>query len=210
MDDRSDPTPLEAALRKRPVQERSLQRVGQILDAASAVVAERGYEALTTSLVARRARVPPGTLYEFFADKRAVVQAVAARNLERFGARVTQALDGRQPHDVRTAARLMLDIYIDMCRADPGFRAVRFGDVVDSHLFDDHHDNDALVAARYAGLLSARMGIADTPELRRSLVVAVKVVDVLVEHAFIRDEAGDAWVLDRTRWLVDQHLSDLA
>jgi AcrR family transcriptional regulator len=204
-----DPTPVEAALRKQPAQKRSAERVARILDAAGELVAERGYSAITTSLVARRARVPPGTLYEFFADRRAVVQAAAGRNLERFGARVATAIAEEPPGDLRAAARLMLGIYVDMSRADPGFRAVRFGDVVDTHLFDPEEDNDALASARFAGMLSREMDLDDTPELRRALVVAIKIVDVLVGYAFELDEQGEPWVIRRTYLLVDEHLAQL-
>jgi AcrR family transcriptional regulator len=209
VDGPSDPTPVEAALRKQPAQQRSMDRVAQILDAAGVLVAEQGYAAITTSRIARRARVPPGTLYEFFADKRAVVHAAAARNLERFGERVAAALAQDTPDDLRAAARIMLDLYVQMCRADMGFRAVRFGDIVDTHLFDPEEDNDALAAARFAALLSRELGIDDTTELRRALVLAVKITDVLVGYAFEVDPAGDPWVLDRTRLLVDAHLARL-
>lgn len=204
-----DPTPVEAALRKQPAQQRSVERVEHILDAAGELVAERGYAAITTSLVARRAKIPPGTLYEFFADKRAVVQATAARNLERFTQRVAATMAEHRPKDLPAAARLMLDIYVEMSRADRGFCAVRFGDVVDTHLFDPDEDNDALVAARFAVLLSKELGVKNTAQLRRALVIAVKIADVLVGYAFELDESGDPWVLDRTRMLIDQHLRNL-
>jgi AcrR family transcriptional regulator len=203
----TDPTPVEAALRKQPAQQRSMERVGHILDAAGELVAERGYAAITTSLVARHAKVPPGTLYEFFADKRAVVQAAAARNLERFGQRVGAAIAQNQPTDLRAAAALMLDLFVEMSREDRGFRAVRFGDVVDTHLFDPDADNDALAAARFASVLGRALGIEDTPELRRDLMLAIKITDVLVGYAFEADDSGDEWVLARTRMLVDQHLA---
>ena len=203
----TDPTPVEAALRKQPAQQRSIERVGHILDAAGELVAERGYAAITTSLVARHARVPPGTLYEFFADKRAVVQAAAARNLERFGQRVAAAMAENRPPDLRAAAALMLDLYVEMSREDRGFRAVRFGDVVDTHLFDPDEDNDALAAARFASMLGQALNLDDTPELRRALVLAVKIADVLVGYAFEVDDSGDEWVLARTRMLIDQHLA---
>ena len=203
----TDPTPVEAALRKQPAQQRSMERVGHILDAAGELVDERGYAAITTSLVARRAQVPPGTLYEFFADKRAVVHAAAARNLERFGQRVTAALAENRPVDLRAAAELMLDLYVEMSREDRGFRAVRFGDVVDTHLFDPKEDNDALAAGRFAAILGRALDIEDTPELRRALVLAIKIADVLVGYAFEVDVSGDEWVLARTRMLVDHHLA---
>jgi AcrR family transcriptional regulator len=184
-----------------------MERVALILDAAGELVAKQGYGGITTSLIARHAGVPPGTLYEFFVDKRAVLQAVAARNLERFDDRVSKVLDTHPPRDLREASRRILDIYIEMNRRDVRFRAVRFGDVVEPHLFDPELENDALVAARYAAFLSRIVDVSDTPELHRALVFAAKMVDVLIDYAFSLDEDGDPWVLDRTRLLVDEHLA---
>jgi AcrR family transcriptional regulator len=187
-----------------------MERVELILDTAGELVAQRSYADITTSLIARHAGVPPGTLYEFFVDKRAVLRAAAARNLERFGGKITAAMAADPPDDLRQAARLILDLYIDANRSDTGFRAVRFGDVVEQHLFDRDLDNDALVARRYAALLSRELAIPNTPELRRALVLAVKIADVLVDYAFRLDAQGDPWVLDRTRLLVDAHLARVA
>ena len=112
-----------------------------------------------------------------------------------------------RPPDLRAAAALMLDLYVEMSREDRGFRAVRFGDVVDTHLFDPDEDNDALAAARFASMLGQALNLDDTPELRRALVLAVKIADVLVGYAFEVDDSGDEWVLARTRMLIDQHLA---
>lgn len=184
-----------------------MERVALILDAAGELVAKQGYAGITTSLIARHAGVPPGTLYEFFVDKRAVLQAAAARNLERFDDRVTKVLEAQPPRNLREASRLILDVYIEMNRRDFRFRAVRFGDVVEPHLFDPELENDVLVAWRYAEFLSRIVDISDTPQLHRALVLAAKMVDVLIDYAFSLDEDGDPWVLDRTRLLVDEHLA---
>ena len=73
-------------LRRLPVQERSAARVERMLDVCAALVDELGYEALTTTLVAERAGVAIGSVYQFFPDKRALVQAhphVGARRVGR-------------------------------------------------------------------------------------------------------------------------------
>ena len=62
--------------------------MGALLDAACQTMHEVGYEQLTTAMVAERAGASIGTVYRYFPDRVAVLQAVAARNLER----VTQAL----------------------------------------------------------------------------------------------------------------------
>src|SRR4051812_15381732 len=70
-------------LRNEPVQARSAARLSALLDAAAQIVDEIGYERLTTAMVAERAGASIGTVYRYFPDRIAVLQALAARNLER-------------------------------------------------------------------------------------------------------------------------------
>jgi AcrR family transcriptional regulator len=193
-------------LRRLPSQQRSRQRVERILDAAGDLVAERGYEATTTSLIARRARVSPGSFYQFFADKRAAVKALSARNLAVFAERLDEALaDDRFKHWWDTVD-VAFDVYVDLCRHHPGFRAVRFGDIVDTHLLDPTQDNDSVVASRIASLLHARFGVRDTPPLRLALLTTTKVADALIKFAFSRSPEGDEEVLQQGRRMLRIHL----
>lgn len=71
--------PEEQAGPKR--QERGRRRIESILDAAEQVVAEVGYDAATTNLIAARAGISPGSLYQYFANKPAIVEALSRRYL---------------------------------------------------------------------------------------------------------------------------------
>ncbi len=73
-------------LRRVPVQDRGQRRVERILDAAAEVIAESGVDAATTNAIAARARTSVGSLYQFFPNKEAIVQALAARYGEELGA----------------------------------------------------------------------------------------------------------------------------
>src|SRR3954471_17613134 len=77
--------PPEAALLRRvPQQDRGQRRVDLILDAASAVIAEVGVDGATTNAIAARARTSVGSLYQFFPNKDAIVQALAVRYTSAF------------------------------------------------------------------------------------------------------------------------------
>jgi AcrR family transcriptional regulator len=54
---------------RAPKRQRGRKRVAQLLQAAAAVFAEKGYEAATMTEIARRAGAPIGSLYQFFPDK---------------------------------------------------------------------------------------------------------------------------------------------
>jgi AcrR family transcriptional regulator len=73
-------TPIEKP-RKQPVQARSTVTVDAILDAAIQVLIAEGKERLTTTRVALRAGVSVGTLYQYFPDKRSLLQTTLRRKL---------------------------------------------------------------------------------------------------------------------------------
>lgn len=110
--------------RRRPAQQRSRERFNRILAAARSVLVDLGFESFTFDEVARRAEVPIGTLYQFFANKYALIceldrvdTAVSVEALQQFSQRVPAL----QWPDI-------LDEFIDhlaeLWRDDPSRRAV--------------------------------------------------------------------------------------
>jgi AcrR family transcriptional regulator len=67
--------------RKSPVQARSAASVDAILEATIQVLLHVGKERLTTTRVALRAGVSVGTLYQYFPNKSALLQAALKRHL---------------------------------------------------------------------------------------------------------------------------------
>lgn len=66
-------------VRRTPAQARSAKTVEAILEAAAELLAEVGFEGLSTNLVCRRAGVSPPALYRYFGDKHAVLAALGER-----------------------------------------------------------------------------------------------------------------------------------
>jgi AcrR family transcriptional regulator len=75
--------------RKTPVQARSTASVDAILEATIQVLLDVGKERLTTTRVALRAGVSVGTLYQYFPNKSALLQAVLTSHLNE----VTEAVE---------------------------------------------------------------------------------------------------------------------
>ncbi len=65
--------------RTLPKQKRGRQRVEAILNAASEVFAEVGYEAATIIEIAARSNTAVGSLYQFFSNKEAILFAIVER-----------------------------------------------------------------------------------------------------------------------------------
>jgi AcrR family transcriptional regulator len=75
------PKPITLKPRKSPVQARSNASVEAILEATIQVLIALGKDQLTTTKVAVRAGVSVGTLYQYFPNKSALLQAALRRHL---------------------------------------------------------------------------------------------------------------------------------
>ncbi|WP_250002247.1 TetR/AcrR family transcriptional regulator [Actinoplanes sp. M2I2] len=202
----STPTVTTGPLRRVPVQGRSVARVQRMLDACAELVDEVGYEGLTTTLLAERAEVAIGSVYQFFPDKRAIVQALAMRNMDAY----LQGLSDRFGRETFThwwdGVDAAIDIFIQMHRTVAGFRTLHFGDVVDVHLLDVERDNNAVIAERLAELLVDQFQLIDRAQLRFSLEISVEAADALIKLAFRRDQRGDEAVLTEAKALIREYL----
>lgn len=112
----------EQAMRRKPKQARSQQRVDHLLDTAAAVFVEAGYEGATTNAIAARAGVSIGSLYQFFPNKEAILDALAERYIAETHALLDEALALDQPLTV--AISRMVDGLAMYSLSSLGFRAV--------------------------------------------------------------------------------------
>ena len=80
--------------RRIPRQTRAEEPVAAIVEAAAQVLEVAGLVAFTTNAVAERAGVSIGTLYQYFADKQALLRALAEREIQRALVAIGTALRG--------------------------------------------------------------------------------------------------------------------
>ena len=73
-------SPIRAPL--EPQRDGGRQRVAELLQAAAAVIQERGFEAATMAQIAARAHANIGSLYRFFPNKEAVADALMRHHAE--------------------------------------------------------------------------------------------------------------------------------
>jgi len=191
-----------ATLRNEPVQARSTARLSALLDAAAQIVDEIGYERLTTAMVAERAGASIGTVYRYFPDRIAVLQALAARNLERVLDRTIAAIHDPANETWLPAMGAASDVLVDAFRTEAGFRGLRVGDVLDLRPATTERTFNSIVADRILDALIERFGFADSVELRQRFEVAVEISDALTTRAFARDARGDEAFLSASREVV--------
>jgi AcrR family transcriptional regulator len=191
-----------ATLRNEPVQARSTARLTALLDAAAAAIDELGYERLTTAMVAERAGASIGTVYRYFPDRIAVLQALAARNLERVLTSLRGAVADRSNKTWREAVLAVFDRYVDAFRTERGFASIRSGDSIDLRPATTPRTVNSQVAEVLMTELAARFGTTASVDSQFAFENAVEVMDALVARAFARTKNGDAAFLDSGRALV--------
>lgn len=116
---------MDARQSRAPVQKRGQQRVDAILDAAEAVFGEMGVESATTNAIAERAGASVGSLYHFFANKDAILFALA----ERYAATMTGVLQRERRIEepwvpLDELFRGMIATFSKLDEAHPGYMAV--------------------------------------------------------------------------------------
>jgi AcrR family transcriptional regulator len=98
--------------RKSPVQARSVASVNAILEATIQVLLKVGKQRLTTTRVALRAGVSVGTLYQYFPNKSALLQAALKRHLVEVTEVVELACQQQKGETLRQMATVLITTFL--------------------------------------------------------------------------------------------------
>lgn len=99
--------------RKSPVQARSAASVDAILEATIQVLLTVGKERLTTTRVAFRAGVSVGTLYQYFPNKSALLQAALKRHLDEVTEAVERVCQEQKGNTLREMATAVINAFLE-------------------------------------------------------------------------------------------------
>ena len=102
--------------RRMPRQARAAETVASIVEAAAQILERGGLAAFTTNAVAERAGVSIGTLYQYFADKNALLMALAREEMGKALSEVGRALQGEVDPSIEGRVRAMVRAIIHAFR----------------------------------------------------------------------------------------------
>jgi len=196
-----------SAPRRRPLQTRSRATVEAIVEAAARVFERHGYGAGTTNRIAERAGVSIGSVYQYFADKDAIVTAVTLRHIadgaEMLGPLLAGLAQDDEVADPEAALREVLRAMVGLHRDQPRLHRLLFEetpltDAVREQV-QELQDGAAAVVARW---LARRPVPPADPALTAALLVAA--VEAWA-HRFVLhpppDADEDAFVAEAARLL---------
>lgn len=198
---------VQITVRTEPVQQRSSERITLLLDVAAGIIDDNGIDGLTTSEVAARSGSSVGVVYRYFPNIQSLLRALAARNMQLYTDRVFASLtsDATQWLD---AVDETINAYADLNRQVPGFRALRFGDIIAERFLDPELSNNAVLAHAFAGLLGEKYDFEPDEKLVFELEVVVEIVDALMKRAFLMDRNGDEKFIARAREISANYLRE--
>lgn len=187
---------------KSPQRERGRARVAALMAAATAVFADKGYEAATMTEIAARADASIGSLYQFFPTKESLAEALHAQNTDDLAAMLDD-LAGRLAGRPRAAFAEAL------FRELPAFLAAHPAFVTLADRRDIDKARKKKVRARLRGGIAAALAVVEPPvPPRRAETLAVAVLHLLRVAVAVAGEpelSGDL-VLDELKEMLRRHL----
>ena len=198
----ADPIPM----RNTPVQKRSTDRMQALLDAAAALIEEEGVDAVTTTAVAYRSRSSVGVLYRYFPNVDSLLKALAQRNMQRFFDLVQEGIDNAPADIPWSSLNNTLESYVHLYRHEPGFRGLRFGDIVSERFLDAELSNDSVIARAFAQQHSETQGLPVTDDMLFHLEIGVAMGTSILHRAFLYDPRGDEKFIEHAREFIGTYL----
>lgn len=157
--------------RRSPVQGRAQVTVEAILKAAAQILARQGPEAATTNAIAARAGVSIGSLYQYFADRDALIHELVRRHIAEMQAVLTGALAGIGQQPLPAAIEQLVVAILTAHKVAPRLHQALHQSLALGHL-DAIDQFEVQLESLVARALAARdeLAIAD-PELTAVLLV---------------------------------------
>ncbi|TGL60948.1 TetR/AcrR family transcriptional regulator [Leptospira sarikeiensis] len=135
------------SLRKSPSQKRAIERVQYILDIVADLLDEVGAEAINTNLIAQRAGIPIGSLYQYFPNKHAILKAVGQRHLERVNLMILNFLkEEPDKSDWENLIDTIIDAFAQLYQSEPGFIPLWSNKNLDPELVSIDRENNRAIA----------------------------------------------------------------
>lgn len=106
-------------MRKVPQQARSRDMVERIVTAGRAVLVRDGYDVFSTNRVAEAADISPGSLYQYFPDKTAILSIIVDRYLADVSERVAAALSSQLGKSLPELVRGTVDALLAALESNP-------------------------------------------------------------------------------------------
>jgi len=187
--------------RKAPRQARSQATVDAILDATARILVERGHATTNTNLVAERAGVSVGSLYQYFPNKIALIRALHERHAREMTLALEREFRPRDGETLHAALTRVIGASMHAHQVDADLhRALE--QCEELGLVDDAHDKaHAKMYLLVREMLAAHRDEVMITNLDLAAFMMIQTVHALV-HATLRERPAGVSVKAATREIV--------
>ncbi|RNL78268.1 TetR/AcrR family transcriptional regulator [Nocardioides marmorisolisilvae] len=206
----SSTTPTPGSVRRRvPTQMRSRERVEKILDVASHIVVSGGVEALTTRSIAEAAEIPVASVYQYFADRDAILLALVERDTEEMDEQVRTDLGALTTLSIASLVETTMRAYTAVYARRPDFLEIWVRGRSNSAVNDFGRQHNRRTAAELREFaIAAGLAKPETPLAATEL--AVEIGDRVFQLAYETDSEGDEFLINQGIAMVTAYLLNYA
>jgi len=178
-------------MRKQPRQARSRTTVDAIVQAGARILGQRGWAGFTTNAVAQAAGVSIGSLYQYFPDKHALIDAIRRQHLDDCLSAVRKPASGKS---LRQYVEALVDDMIAVHAENPGLHQVLLDEVLAAEgLRDPHSAFEKAYLGFHASAITHYRGkkTAATADALAGTLVS-DILDGVIHNALRRGELASA------------------
>ena len=203
-------TVLEADMRRRPQQARSRQKVDAILEAATALIGEKGIDAVSMRDIARATDMSLSVIYQYFPNKSAIVEQLFAAftaGTRAHTAAVASTIASKE--DFLAATERLLDEYHETVRRQPAMADVINAVLADKKLAHLDVEDSRWHATTLCGAIEGSVEPARREEFRRLVFMLNHLIGGLMRLLLSVDDAEARRMLDDYKTLARRQLEDI-
>jgi len=194
--------------RRVPVQARSRERVERILDAAAQLLVDEGYDAVKTNLIAKRAGVSIGSVYQFFPNRFAIFNALASRYREKIAMALSKTMGPDSPERPwEEALEEGFEVLAGMWRSDWAFHSVWLAIQNTAELTEAREQYREMLINENLVFFLRRI-LPETSDLRLKTIarVMLEAGNVLLDQSMRNGEDQNVLVIDELKFLMHSYI----
>lgn len=176
-------------LRKQPSQTRSKAMVDTILDATARVLVERGYAKTNTNIVAELAGISVGSLYRYYPNKNALINALQERHVGKMLAIFLDVTAKMTPEgSLAGDLQALIDALVAAHLLEPELNRI-----LEDELTSCHIPNSDVRQKFFAGtkvLLNRHRAELTIDDIDLAAFVLVRILKVLIKNVVLPVPAG--------------------
>ena len=171
--------------RRVPRQARSRALVEAILEATARVLAERGYAGTNTNLVAERAGVSVGSVYQYFPNKDSLITALHERHATEMQAAMETVLATAHPRGLRGQLAALVHAWLAAHQVEPELHRVLEKEFPFFDAPAEHSPADQGIFRRVRQLLDEHRDEIVPSDLDLATWVMLRTLEALIHAAVI-------------------------